>query len=217
MQHRKHGFGTLLIIAGAIGSLIACSLPLAQSVTPAGTAAPGLAGTAAQAGSPTPFVCQAVLIEEPFEHGFMFWVGRTTAEKCVQEHSFTPGSGEIWVAIFDAGGQGGRWLVFTDDWDQSTEPEMDPALTPPANLLQPVRGFGKVWRERLSEQERQALGWATGLELPYTTEYRYEGGGFVNAQGEFVPRPGRHVFKGLAGDAFIFDETSQTFEYTPPQ
>ena len=34
--------------------------------------------------------------------------------------------------------------------------------TPPAGLVEPVRGFGKVWRE--NPAVRQALGWATAPE-----------------------------------------------------
>jgi len=146
----------------------------------------------------------------------MFWVGRTLEEKCKLEHSFAIGSGEIWVAIFDESEQGGEWLIFVDEWNEAQEPEVDPTLTPPADLMQPVRGFGKVWRDLLTEQQREELGWATATELPVPTEYRYEGSGFVNTEGEFIPRPGRHVLKGLAGDLFTFDETSQTFDYTPP-
>jgi hypothetical protein len=167
--------------------------------------------------APTPFVCQASVIEQSFENGFMFWVGRSAEEKCRTEHSFTPGSGEVWVALFDESGERGKWLIFVDDWDEQSDPASDPTLTPPADTAQPVRGFGKVWRERLTDEQREDLGWATGIELPFATEYRYEGTGFVNAQGEFVARPGHHVIRGLSGDSFSFDETSQTFEHTPVQ
>jgi len=40
---------------------------------------------------------------------------------------------------------GNSWEVYADTWN-STEPDSDPAITPPEGLAQPIRGFGKVWR-----------------------------------------------------------------------
>jgi hypothetical protein len=205
-------------VVGIAGVLVACGMLPAQTATPVKVTPTMIqAATLSPDVAPTPYVCQASVVEQPFEHGFMFWVGRSTDEKCRLEHSFTPGSGEIWVAIFDADKKGGKWLVFEDDWVEAKEPEMNPSLTPPAERIQPVRGFGKVWRDRLTADQRQQLGWGTGIELPFASEYRYEGSGFVNNQGKFVPRPGKHVIRGLAGDLFTFDETTETFEYTPPK
>jgi hypothetical protein len=205
-------------VVGIAVLMLACNLFSPQTATPVAVTPTTIQSpTLPPDMVPTPYVCQASVVEQPFEHGFMFWVGRSTEEKCRLEHSFTPGSGEIWVAIFDASRTGGKWLVFEDDWDESKEPEMNPTLTPPAGLMQPVRGFGKVWRDRLTEDQRQQLGWGNGIELPFATDYRYEGSGFVNAQGEFVPRPGKHVLRGLAGDVFTFDETTESFEYIPPE
>ena len=205
------------LMLGILVVLIACNILPAQIATPIGVTATMPVVTLPPEVEPTPFVCEASVIEQSFENGFMFWVGRSTEEKCQTEHSFTPGSGEIWVAIFDESGRRGEWLIFVDDWQEAKEPEMDPALTPPAKLSQPIRGFGKVWRERLTDEQREELGWATGTELPFATEYRYEGSGFINTQGQFIARPGRHVIRGLSGDAFSFDETTQTFDHTPAQ
>ena len=47
----------------------------------------------------------------------------------------------------------------------TSNPSVDPesgGLAPPAGLLEPIRGFGKVWRENQAVQD--ALGWATGIE-----------------------------------------------------
>jgi hypothetical protein len=56
----------------------------------------------------------------------------------------------------------GSWLSFDDEFEEG-QPENDPALTPPQNLLQPVRGFGKLWREDLGGSAA-AIGWATAPE-----------------------------------------------------
>jgi hypothetical protein len=144
----------------------------------------------------------------------MFWLGHTTDERCTDQHTYAPGTGEIWVAILDKNLKSGEWLIFVDDWQEGADPESDLSLTPPEGLSQPVRGFGKVWRVRLTDQQRTALGWATGDELPYTADYTYESDSFKNDQGEVIARPGKHSLRGLAKDLFVFDETSRTVTHT---
>jgi hypothetical protein len=46
--------------------------------------------------------------------------------------------------------------------------ESDPSIVPPEGYYQPVRGFGKLWREEL----RSALGWALAPERSYTAQYQ---------------------------------------------
>lgn len=167
---------------------------------------------------PTPFICEAGVVEQPFENGRMFWVGRSTLERCKTEHSFIPGTGQVWVALFDESGTEGEWLIFVDSWDSDLEPASDPAFTPPSeDLLQPERGFGKVWRTRLTEDQREQLGWATAPEFPHITTYRYDAGGFVNDEGDYVVRPGQHTLTSLGGEMFFFDEQDQTFDYIPAE
>jgi hypothetical protein len=59
------------------------------------------------------------------------------------------------------------WEWYPDTWsaDQS---ESDPGIVPPEGLVQPVRGFGKVWRENPEVRER--LGWGLAPEQGYNTE-----------------------------------------------
>lgn len=191
--------------------------PESAAQTPAGSA------SAAPEGSgivpiPTPFLCKAQVIEQSFERGFMFWVGATTGERCKVEHSFEPGSGEIWVSILDESGQVGEWVIVPDTWDEATDPESDPDLEPPSDeVRQPIRGFGKAWREGLTAEQREQLGWATGDELPFVTDYRYDAGGFLNDAGEYVPRPGLHRIMGLGGEQFFYDEQSRTTFFIAPQ
>ncbi|MGD2079328.1 MAG: hypothetical protein PVH18_13170, partial [Chloroflexota bacterium] len=82
--------------------------------------------------------------EQPFEGGVMIWLEAT---------------GSIIVFFED-----GRWQRFEDTWAEG-QPENDPAMTPPEGLFQPIRGFGKLWREQ--PQVREALGWALGVELGF--------------------------------------------------
>lgn len=167
---------------------------------------------------PTPFLCKAQVIEQSFENGFMFWVGATTDERCNVEHDFTPGSGEIWISIFPANGQVGEWVTVPDTFDETADPESNPDLEPPSGeVRQPIRGFGKAWREGLTAEQREQLGWATGDELPFVTDYRYDAGGFLNDAGEYVPRPGTHRIMGLGGEQFFYDEQSRATFYIPPQ
>lgn len=57
------------------------------------------------------------------------------------------------------------WIVAPDTYTE-TEPEVDFNLQIPAGLLQPRRGFGKLWRNDRALQLR--LGWATSAEIGYT-------------------------------------------------
>ena len=163
----------------------------------------------------TETACVAELVEQSFENGFMFWVGRTSDEKCAHEHGFAPGSGEIWIAFVNSKIPSGKWLVYVDDWTAGADPDNDQSLTPPPGLIQPIRGFGKVWRTKLSAEEREMLGWATGSEFLISSDYRYKANVFINSQGETINRPGKHILVGLAGDIFTFDEVSQTVTYEP--
>ncbi|HEC23109.1 MAG TPA: hypothetical protein ENI95_09345 [Chloroflexi bacterium] len=220
-RHLKLSVGPALMIVLLLGTACAGSAAQSPTQTPVFVVIPGEtpAGspTTPEAAFPTPLVCRAEIVEQSFENGRMFWVGATLEERCKQEHDFTPGSGEIWVAIFDESGLGGEWLVFVDDWDELTDPPYDITLSPPPGLIQPVRGFGKVWRERLTEEQREAIGWATSNEYKFVTDYRYEAGGYIDPEGVFVPRPGLHMLVSLGGERFFFDEPSQTFDYIPAE
>jgi hypothetical protein len=87
--------------------------------------------------------------EQRFQNGLMLW---------------SQGEDRIYVLYDD--GLSPKWGAFPDEWD-SGEPDRDPSLSPPPGLLQPVRGFGLVWREQPGVRER--LGWATLEETPYST------------------------------------------------
>lgn len=89
------------------------------------------------------------IVLQPFEHGWMVWIGYDT--------------GGTVTVLYD----GGRIATYSDTWTEA-QPANDPTLTPPAYLLQPVRGFGLVWRTQPGV--REGLGWATLAEGPYETQ-----------------------------------------------
>lgn len=60
----------------------------------------------------------------------------------------------------------GSWGGFEDTWTPD-EPERDQNIQPPPGREQPVRGFGKVWREQPGVRDR--LGWALQAEAGYTS------------------------------------------------
>ncbi len=86
---------------------------------------------------------------QQFESGFMIWIEE-------EEH--------IYVLFDDSGSPG--WNTYVDQWDPS-DPDRDPTLLPPDDLYQPVRGFGRVWREEPGVRDR--LGWAVNEEQGYST------------------------------------------------
>lgn len=81
--------------------------------------------------------------EQPFEGGHMFW--RADLKR-------------IYVIEFN-----GRWLSLDDTW--SEDQPQSAGLKPPPGLYEPVRGFGKAWRE--NPNVRQALGWGVNNERGY--------------------------------------------------
>lgn len=60
--------------------------------------------------------------------------------------------GTIYVIFND-----GYWMTIPDTWD-STQPNTDPSLTPPAGLLAPTGPILKAWKE--FPEVRSTLGWA---------------------------------------------------------
>ncbi|NDJ53705.1 MAG: hypothetical protein GYB68_11555 [Chloroflexi bacterium] len=208
----------------AVLLVVGCSSPNIETVatsTPSVLLATPTGGTAgptptAIAAAPTPTSCDGQIVSQPFERGHMFWVARAAEQRCDAQHSFAPGTGSIWVLFYEDDSKSeGEWLSFVDDWDDATEPVSDPSLVAPAELLQPVNGFGKVWREKLTDDERQQLGWATWREEVFVTSYRYEPGFSETEADEFVVQPGQHVLETLAGERYFLDESSQTFDYIP--
>ena len=91
--------------------------------------------------------------EQHFEHGVMVWVGAMD---------------RIYVLYDDS--LHSKWEIFTDEFEEGM-PESDPTIVPPSGLYQPIRGFGKVWREKSGVRDR--LGWATDQEAGFETAVQF--------------------------------------------
>ena len=141
---------------------------------------------------PSPIVGSIYVAEQRFERGWMFWLQPNR---------------QIWVLSLSDDGQN-TWSVYDDSFADG-DAETDPQILPPEGRFQPVRGFGKLWRE--NPEIRQALGWALDSELGHTARYEYHHGGFVNDANSYVPAPGYHLVTSLSGDRFQFDEETFTW------
>jgi hypothetical protein len=144
---------------------------------------------------PTTTINQIAVAEQVFEHGRMFWVEPTQ---------------QIWVLVIDGTGRG-VWTVYEDTFEEG-QPESDPSIVAPPDLLQPMRGFGKLWRE--NPEVREELGWAVTPEFGYVSNYEYHPGGEV-VNGEYVAGPGYHVLFSLYDEAFRFNEADGTWRLGP--
>jgi hypothetical protein len=65
-------------------------------------------------------------------------------------------TGQIYAIFND-----GTWQSYTDTF-QEGDAESDPKFVPPSGKLQPIRGFGKVWRDNATVHDK--LGWALAKE-----------------------------------------------------
>jgi hypothetical protein len=141
---------------------------------------------------PTETRAELYVAQQDFEGGYMFWISTQQV---------------IWVLLKAADNpDAGEWRIYQDTY-LDTEPEIDPTLTPPGDALyQPRRGFGKLWRE--TSGLRDALGWATTPELALNTVYVYQPGGTLDAEGKYVPGPGRHFLTSLGRETFAFIEST---------
>jgi hypothetical protein len=118
--------------------------PTPCTLSPAASFAKALAGqeSAGRLGCPTADAVTTPAAWQPFEQGLMIWRADDRS---------------IYVLRADGG-----WERYTDTWDES-QPALDAGLTPPDGLQQPVRGFGKVWREQLGGPQAN-IGWAVAKE-----------------------------------------------------
>ncbi|MBX3086650.1 MAG: hypothetical protein KF716_33760 [Anaerolineae bacterium] len=104
-----------------------------------------------QVGCPTNGAFTVNLVQQPFQKGLMIW--RDTKQIYVLSS----------VAIQQGAAMDTLWIV-PDQWNDSI-PASDGSYIPPDGLIQPVRGFGYVWRS--NQQIRDTIGWALAGEQPY--------------------------------------------------
>ncbi len=142
---------------------------------------------------PTATLGQIQVAEEVFEHGRMFWIQPRQ---------------QIWV-MYDNGQGSGQWQVYENTYADG-EPESDPGIVPPEGKYQPLRGFGKLWREHTELKDK--LGFGLTPEFGYVSNYEYYPGGQVDAQGKWVSGPGYHILFSLYNEKFQFNEVDSTWK-----
>lgn len=142
---------------------------------------------------------------QPFEHGFMVYAQAKQQENGGIDAPFFPRSYSwphegppAFIAVFvDGNGLSPSQYHYVDvDLWREGDPESDPALTPPEGLYQPVRGFGKIWREGFELQER--LGWATSPEMTDSLTYQpTDGPAFISSNVVYYKMPQDYVARHL--------------------
>ncbi len=146
--------GAQVAVAATAGSSSGkpCTIPPAS---PFANAARN-AAVSQKLGCPTANPVKTQLVVQPFQNGFMIW--RDTKEIFVLSTA----------GLHNGAATDTFWRV-VDSWTDSM-PANDPAQVPPAGLLQPVRGFGYVWRNH--PNMRTTLGWALAGEQPYDATWQ---------------------------------------------
>jgi hypothetical protein len=156
------------------------------TTTPAFTPTPSL--------FPTVTASQIQVAEQRFENGRMFWLQPTN---------------QIWVMTHEPDDPtNGQWTVYDDTFVEGQQ-EFDPRIVPPEGLLQPERGFGKLWRQ--NPEIKDALGWALETEFGHVTRYEYHPAGTVENQ-TYVKAPGYHILFSLWGESYRFNEADGTWQ-----
>lgn len=145
---------------------------------------------------PTPTIAQVQVAEQLFENGRMFWLEPIN---------------QIWVMV-ETEPDSGIWTIHDDKFVEG-DVEFDPLLRPPTDLLQPIRGFGLLWRE--NDEVREAVGWAIEPEVGHVSNYEYRPAGSV-INGEYEPEPGYHILSSIYGDIFRFNEINGTWQRLLP-
>ena len=145
---------------------------------------------------PSPVTKEIFIAEQEFEMARFFWL--EPAER----------SQSIWVLFYEKDSPlKGKWGIYEDTFEEG-EVSLDPNIVPPEGFLQPIRGFGKLWRN--NPEIREDVGWALEREFGYIAEYRYEFGGEV-VSGEYIAAPGVHYLTTRSNQTFRFDETNFTW------
>ncbi len=139
---------------------------------------------------PTETKAELYIAQEDFEHGYMFWISTTKV---------------IWVLFSSPSNPNqGEWQSYPDTWVDGSDPQNDPSLVAPTGLYAPVRGFLKLWSK--TPGMRDALGWGKTPEFDLRTTYVYQPGGSLDANGNYIPGPGKHFITALSRDVYAMTE-----------
>jgi hypothetical protein len=150
------GIPTVAVVGSFPTPITGASNPVSAGACPTPPAAPFVNAAQnplvrQQLGCPTAAAYATNMVQQSFQKGVMIW--RDTR----QIYALST------AAIQQNASVDTLW-VLADQWNDSL-PASDGAFTPPDGLLQPVRGFGYVWRN--TQAIRDALGWALAGEQPY--------------------------------------------------
>ncbi|MCI0710669.1 MAG: hypothetical protein L0154_10960 [Chloroflexi bacterium] len=126
-------------------------LPPGQCVTtPAGGFATVYSNNpelASQLGCATTSATPVASAYQSFERGLMIWVSSQASPPQSAIYALSTAS---------------SYQAFSDTWREGVDPNSSGAQPPSPGLIEPIRGFGKVWREGGGVQS--SLGWATSPE-----------------------------------------------------
>jgi hypothetical protein len=138
--------------------------------------------------APTELKTQAAV--QRFEHGLMFWLQARN---------------EIWVLIASPLEDQFYWRVLPNLWSDS-QPESDPAVEPPVDRFQPVRGFGVAWRlgGGTYGPQRDDLAWALEEEAGFDTTLIYYPQGFYSPDCTWLPKSGIYELRDARGTVYQF-------------
>lgn len=142
---------------------------------------------------PTPVIGAIYIAEQRFEGGWMFWLQPNQ---------------QIWLLSVNDEGEN-IWSIYDDTFVEG-DAESDAEIAAPEGMQQPIRGFGKLWRENL--EVRTAIGWALEDERGHTTRYEYHHGGEVSDGNVYVAAPGYHLVESMYGDVFRFNEPDSSWQ-----
>jgi len=152
-DHERHWHQLVLVVSNDAGGSTQGSLtvrircPHTYFFTPS----PSMEGWDSCPAEPATFSWAA---EQVFEGGRMIWFQADNV---------------IYVFDDDRGRDGPPMQQFVDTWTPD-EPESDPSIIPPQGLYQPIRGFGKVWRNEPGVREQ--LGWVLAPEQGFDGAYQ---------------------------------------------
>lgn len=95
---------------------------------------------------------ETITAYQPFERGFMVYMASLNGVPSI-------------LAVYNDG----TYQYFQDTWQEGVDPTTGGMSPPRGGLIEPIRGFGKVWREQAGVQD--LLGWATGDEVGSSNSY----------------------------------------------
>ena len=191
--------GATAATPAATTAVLVASTAAPSATQPAAPTAQPTQPTASAQTTPTlsPFPTETkqtiFIAQESFENGIVFWIQARDI---------------MWVLIQDPSNPNvGQWFIYQNTFDETVDKD-DTTVAAPDGFYVPRRGFGKLWLQ--TPGLRDALGWATTPEFGLNTEYKYQPGGFLDTNNQYVPGPGTHFITTLAKEVYALSEPDPT-------